>query len=288
MSNHDAIAVPVVHRLNLYWHHRGMTMEWERWSREALAVADLDPFVRLTIEINLGLAATMAGGDALRTALTRIDAYQGPLTFDQQRIMALGLYAMGTFGVVMGAPDVLPEAAQRILIIAGKTGNSFDELLGRNLLLMLRLDGAPGVVLRDAEDIYRETYAAGSVVALATAMIATLAAVADRALEAGWRWSRRCVDYHLRLGVGGLSGTLELRAALHSLAGEHLEAVRVFATSEAVARHAGDRWPQYPMAEAMSAHSRTQLTAADLDAALREGRTLTLADIADAPGPVPH
>ncbi|GAY12767.1 BTAD domain-containing putative transcriptional regulator [Pseudonocardia sp. N23] len=273
--------VELVARLGPYWYFRSKGIEGRTWAERALGLEDVaDPLpaalVRLTLAHHLAAADRV---DLAEPHLDRAFALLDDTGAGTSRVVAEAAMLLAHSLFVADAADRGREVGARVAAAAAAADDPDLRLLADTCDAMAA--GSAGDLTGvDPGELHERAVMLGNLhVALLVSGIGVIAAIRAGDVATGLEWSDRMIGHRLALGTSDGPVALELRAVLAAMAGDHHEAVRLFAAARAHALRNGLRWPAVDGSGPLLDRAAASLSGGDADRARAEGARLTLADV---------
>lgn len=279
----DELGGRIAGRLYYYWYYRQMMVEASRWLRLGHDVLTGGDSVDLVVgAISLASALAMEGRADL--ARPHVEHVLGTLPeTGTDRLVEIGEGLVGLAFALFWRDEfeLVIEVHRQLTHIAA---------LSRSAHLALLADAVGSEVLfscgqvqksiRQAESVRLRAAAANNPMAgwLACGPPSIAALIDEQPVE-GIRWWDRCVQDHLRLGVGGSGMFIETRANYVAMLGDHLSATRLYASARAETRRSGMPWPRRALTQQLLTATRDYLSRPDFEQAWQDGERLTIFDI---------
>lgn len=273
----DPVGCFVAARLTMFWYFHGLVPEGSRWlalARDVPGAAAFDSALATFGQAaERGLAQRMDAAGPLISEGLRLGADRTP---EQDVVFGEALVQLAGGVMLVGDQAMAADLAARALRIAERLGDEPLGLIARARLAMNPLDSAADA----APEIYREATEAGNYYAAHQAANgAMVRALALGDVGAGLRWSDRVIGLNRGHDVGQAPVVLEIRANLLTLAGQPVEAVRLYSAARFHNARAGVPWPSRVITATLLARATARLDRTRFEDAWQAGRHLTLADI---------
>nr|WP_281371944.1 BTAD domain-containing putative transcriptional regulator [Modestobacter versicolor] len=266
----DPTAGRLLSHLSMFWYYRERTVEAGRWLRLALELPGLDPADTASAHL------TLLGHELLRgrsdLSLPHLDAALAPIgAASTDRLVDLA-ELMATCALAAHTRQADDQAARLVVAVAGiadTTGDREVRLLADALALLTAAPQRTGTPSAAAADVHEQARAEGNpLVAWVAATAAT--AQADTPGDA-LRWWDRVAEAVLLVGSRDVGIWAEVRAGLMVSAGQHREAVRLFAAARRELRRSGLTWPMNPATRDLMREARGALGPGEFDRSWHDG-----------------
>ncbi|MGE3286209.1 MAG: BTAD domain-containing putative transcriptional regulator [Pseudonocardia sp.] len=280
----SAVGGRLAHRLQFYWYYRARLVEGTRWLRLARdVIGNGEPADAMLAGMALASALLVQG--RVEQARPHVDdALERLPQVDPLRLVEIGegLVGLGAAAWQPGAADLVVTVHRQLARVAERVGDVDLGVLADAVGCIGSVAaGRPDEAVAEAQLVYDRAVAVGNIMAgwISAGPPMIVALLAGRP-DDGIPWLHRLMQGHVRFGTGGGGLFIENRANFAAMAGEHRQAVQLYAAARAETRRAAMLWPRRELTLQLLDRTRGTLGRGEFEQAWQEGERLSLADIA--------
>ena len=266
----DTAAGRLLSALTMFWYYRARTLEARRWLQLALGRPELQPADVVLVHLTLTAHALLRGRSDLAephldAALRLVPGLPADRLVDLAEVMG----AVALSAEIQQAHDQVVRLRAAVAQLAVTTEDGDVRLVSDALTLLPVPSSEDARPVGRADDLHRQACAEDNL--LAAWVAATAAARRARTPEDALRWTDRQAELQVLLGALDSGILAEGRAGLMVTAGQHRDAVRLFAAARLWLRRAGMSWPMMPDTRQLMSDAHRRLGAAAYDQAWDDG-----------------